>query len=185
MRDRGIEGRTGHARNAAEEPEVYRRNPRDGTWRRSGTQPGLSDLPHGGLWRPWVPQAEAEETLQTTVSIAVPSDHNYPVYFTSTDIRERAHYQKGKRYLNVVNRYSTLLPFSDVSEDLRVERSKSFVESINKLSREVPGGDSFHDLGVSHENAGRHCPMCQLRGYCLGPNCLGFSGRFSLRCFKA
>ena len=179
MRDSGIEGRTGHARYAAE--EVYRKNPRDGTWRRSGNQPGLSDLTHGGLWRPWVPQAETEEILQTTVSIADPSNHNHPVYYTSTDIRERAHYQKGKRYLNIANSYSIRFPLSDISEELRVERSKGFVESINKLSREAPGGDAFHDLGVSHENAGRHCPMCQLRGCCLGPNCLGFSGRFRSR----
>ena len=103
MRDRGTEGRTGHLRNAAEEPVVFRRNPRDGTWRRSGEvpQPGPVSLAQGGLWRPWVAQEEAEESVQTVVSIANPSDNNYPVYYTSTDIRERAHFQNGKCKCNL------------------------------------------------------------------------------------
>lgn len=63
-----------------------------------------------------------------------------------------------------------------------MERSKIFVERTNKLSREMPGGDMFHDLGLGEE-AGRHCPMCRLRGCCLGPNCLGFSGRLRFRMF--
>ena len=98
MRDRGTEGRTGHARYAAEEPEVYRRNPRDGTWRRSGgvPQPGLVSSAQGGLWRPWVAQEEEEVTVQTIVSIADPSNYNHPNYFASTDIRTRSHLQRGK-----------------------------------------------------------------------------------------
>ena len=102
--------RTGHARNAAEEPgEVWRRNPRDGTWRRFGTQPGLSDLPQGELW---ITQADTEENLRTIVSIADPTNNNHPVYFDSADIRETAHSQKGK-YSNCFNSYSfsEIFPF--------------------------------------------------------------------------
>ena len=54
--------------------------------------------------------------------------------------------------------------------------AKCLVERINKLSRESPGGEAFHNLGVSKEDAGKHCPMCRLRGCCLGPSCLGISG---------
>ena len=64
----------------------------------------------------------------------------------------------------------------DISEEERVKKSKSFVENVNKLSREISGGDMFHDLGVDQDDAGKHCPMCRLRGCCLGPNCLGNSG---------
>ena len=92
-RDRGDEGRTGHARNAAEEqePEVYTRNRRDGTWRRSGgmPQPGQVSLTQYGLWRPWVAQEETEESLQTIVSIVDPENYHQRQYFASTDIRER------------------------------------------------------------------------------------------------
>ena len=98
MRDRGFERRTGHARYAAEEPEVYRRNTRDGTWRRSGgvPQPGSVSSAQGSLWRPWVAQEESEETLQTIVSIPNPENFNRPVYFSSTDIRTRSQLQRGK-----------------------------------------------------------------------------------------
>ena len=102
--------RTGHARNAAEEPgEVWRRNPRDGTWRRFGTQPGLNDLPQGELW---ITQADTEENLRTIVSIADPTNNNHPVYFDSADIRETAHSQKGK-YSNCFNSFSfsEIFPF--------------------------------------------------------------------------
>ena len=65
----------------------------------------------------------------------------------------------------------------DLSEDGRVEKAKGFVQKINKLSREKrQGGEMFHDLGVAHEDAGRNCPLCQLGGCCMGPNCLGSSG---------
>ena len=98
MRERGTEGRTGHARNAAEEPEVWRRNTRDGTWRRSAgePQPGLVSLTQGGLWRPWVAQEVTEETVQTIVSIANPDNFNHPVHYASTDIRTRSQVQRGK-----------------------------------------------------------------------------------------
>ena len=66
--------------------------------------------------------------------------------------------------------------FLDISEAVRVEKSKSFVERVNKISRQIQGGHVFYDLGVALEDAGKHCPMCQLRGCCLGPNCLGKSG---------
>ena len=97
-RDREIEGRTRHARNAAEEPEVYRRNPRDGTWRRSGGMPQAGSVSSAqcGLWRPLVAEEEEEVTLQTIVSIADPTDYNYPNHFASTDIRTRSHLQRGK-----------------------------------------------------------------------------------------
>ena len=120
MRDSRIEGRTGHARNAAEEPVVFKRNTRDGTWRRSGgvLQPGPVSLAQSGQWRPWVDQDEAEERVQTVVSIANPSDNNHPVYYTSTDIRERAHFQNGKcnRNINSLNDFSSLkmLPFRHI-----------------------------------------------------------------------
>ena len=93
---RSTEGRTGHARYAAEEPKVWRRNPRYGTWRCSGgvSQPGPVSLAQGGLWRPWVAQEETEDPIQIVVSITDPSISNHPVYYTSTDIRERP--QKGK-----------------------------------------------------------------------------------------
>ena len=65
-----------------------------------------------------------------------------------------------------------------MSEDERVLKSQSFVEKVNSLAREVPGGEVFHDLGVSKEDAGKNCPMCQLGGQCLGPNCLEISGNF-------
>ena len=95
---RSTEGWTGHARNAAEEQQIWRRNTRDGTWRRSGgePQPGPLSPAQGGLWRPWVAEEEAEESLQTIVSIADPSNYNHPVYFASTDIRTRSQFQKGK-----------------------------------------------------------------------------------------
>ena len=117
---RSITERTGHARYAAEEPLVYRKNPRDGTWRRSGgvLQPGPVSLAQSGQWRPWVDQEEAEERVQTVVSIANPSDNNHPVYYTSTDIRERAHFQNGKcnRNINSLNDFSSLkmLPFRHI-----------------------------------------------------------------------
>ena len=111
-RDRRRGGRTGHARHAAEEPEVWRRNPRDGTWRRSGgvSQSGPVTSAQGDLWRPWVAQEETEETVLTIVSIADPSNHNYPEHF---DSRERAHCQIGKCYHKSVNNYSFLrtIPF--------------------------------------------------------------------------
>ena len=91
---------SGHAHHAAEEPVVWKRNPSDGTWRRSGgePQPGPVSLAQGGLWRPWVPQEEEEETLQTitTVSIANPDNFNHPVHYASTDIRTRSQVQRGK-----------------------------------------------------------------------------------------
>ena len=97
MRD---EGRTGHARYAAEEPTEWRRSTRDGTWRRSGGEllPGPVSLTQSSLWRPWVAQEESEETLQTiaTVSIVNPDNFNHPVYFVSTDIRTRSQVQRGK-----------------------------------------------------------------------------------------
>ena len=95
---RSTEGWTGHARNAAEEQQNWRRNTRDGTWRRSGGEPHPGPLSpaKGGLWRPWVAEEEAEESLQTIVSIADPSNYNHPVYFASTDIRTRSQFQKGK-----------------------------------------------------------------------------------------
>ena len=90
---------SGHAHHAAEEPVVWKRNPSDGTWRRSGgePQPGPVSLAQGGLWRPWVAQEE-EETLQTitTVSIANPDNFNHPVHYASTDIRTRSQVQRGK-----------------------------------------------------------------------------------------
>lgn len=64
----------------------------------------------------------------------------------------------------------------DISEEERVKKSESFVERVNKLSRETAGGEVFHELGVDREDAGKNCPMCRLRGCCLGPNCLGNSG---------
>ena len=64
----------------------------------------------------------------------------------------------------------------DILENERFERATSFVEKINKLSREIPGGEVFHNLGVAREEAGKLCPLCRLRGCCLGPNCLGNSG---------
>ena len=57
-----------------------------------------------------------------------------------------------------------------------MEKSKRFFERVNKMSRQIPGGDIFQDLGVAQDDAGKNCPMCQLRGCCLGPNCLGKSG---------
>ena len=67
-----------HARHAAEEPEVWRRNRRDGTWRRSGgvSQSGPVTSAQGDLWRPWVAQEEKEETVSTIVSVADPDNYN-------------------------------------------------------------------------------------------------------------
>ena len=76
---RRIERRDEHARDAAEKSEVWRKNPRDGRWRRSGvSQPGPVISAHGGLWRPWVAHEDTEETVQTIVSIADPKNHNHP-----------------------------------------------------------------------------------------------------------
>ena len=61
------------------------------------------------------------------------------------------------------------------------ENDRSFVERINQISREMPGGDSFKDLRVSREDAGKNCPLCQLKCSCLGPNCLGNSGMLKIR----
>ena len=98
MRDSRIEGRTGHARNAAEEPVVFKRNTRDGTWRRSGGVPQPQPVcpAQGGLWRPWEAQEEAEERVQTIVSIADPENYHQRQYFASTDIRTRSQLQRGK-----------------------------------------------------------------------------------------
>ena len=94
------EGRAGHghARHADKEPEVWRRNPRDGTWRRSGgvSQSGPVTSAQDGLWRPWVAQEEKEETVSTIVSVADPDNYNHPVYFPSTDMRTRSQMQRGK-----------------------------------------------------------------------------------------
>ena len=91
-------GRTGHARYAAEEPEVWRRNPRDGTWRRSCgvPQPEPVSSAQGGLWRPWEAQEETEETVSIIVSVADPDNHNHPEHFPSTDFRTRSQLQRGK-----------------------------------------------------------------------------------------
>ena len=91
-------GRTGHARYAAEEPEVWRRNTRDGTWRRSGgvPQPGPVTSAQGGLWRPWEAQEETEEIVSIIVSVADPDNHNHPEHFPSTDFRTRSQLQRGK-----------------------------------------------------------------------------------------
>ena len=88
MRD---ERRTGHARHAAEEPEEWRRNTRDRTWRRSSgePQPGPVSLAQAGLWRPWVAQDGTEEPRQTIVSIFDPSTKDNPEYFTTTIIRSK------------------------------------------------------------------------------------------------
>ena len=98
MRDCEIEGRTGHASNAAEEPVLFRRNPRDGTWRRSGGVPqsGSVSSAQAGLWRPWVAEEEEEESVQTIVSIADPVNYHQRQYFASTDIRTRSPLQRGK-----------------------------------------------------------------------------------------
>ena len=95
---RRIERRDEHARDAAEKSEVWRKNPRDGRWRRSVavSQPGPVISAHGGLWRPWVAHEDTEETVQTIVSIADPKNHNHPVYFSSTDTRTRSPLQLGK-----------------------------------------------------------------------------------------
>ena len=88
MRDRGTEGRTGHARYAAKEPEVMRRNPRDGTWRRLGyplTSEPLASV-KVGTWRPWEDEA-VDSSFQTIVSIFDPSTKNNPEYFISTFTR--------------------------------------------------------------------------------------------------
>ena len=97
LRDRRTEGRTGHARNAAEEPVIWRMN-RDGTWRRfvnpSSSKP-LSSV-KVGHWRPWDERGDAgSDTVQTIVSIADPRNDNHPVYYTSTDIRQKTKSQKG------------------------------------------------------------------------------------------
>ena len=91
-------GRTGHARYAAEEPEVWRRNPRDGTWRRSCgvPQPEPVTSAQGGLWRPWEAQEETEEIVSIIVSVADPDNHNHPEHFPSTDFRTRSQLQRGK-----------------------------------------------------------------------------------------
>ena len=103
MRDSGIEGRTGHARNAAEEPVVFKRNTRDGTWRRSGGVPQPQPVcpAQGGLWRPWVAQEEAEEIIQTVVAIPNPEKFNHPEYYSSTDIRTRSQIQRGKLFASM------------------------------------------------------------------------------------
>ena len=67
--------------------------------------------------------------------------------------------------------------FSDLLEENRVEQSKDSVKRVNQLSMEKPGGEVFHNLAVGREDAGKHCPMCRLRGCCLVPNCLGYSGK--------
>ena len=98
VESRSTEGWTGHARDAAKDKEFWRRNIRDGTWRCSGgePQPGPLSPTQDGLWRPWVAQEEAEDTLQTIVSIPDPSNYNHPVYYASTDIRTRSQLQKCK-----------------------------------------------------------------------------------------
>ena len=95
---RRIERRDEHARDAAEKSEVWRKNPRDGIWRRSVavSQPGPVISAHGGLWRPWVAHEDTEETVQTIVSVADPKNHNHPVYFSSTDTGTRSPLQLGK-----------------------------------------------------------------------------------------
>ena len=109
MTERGAEGRTGHARNAAEEPEVWRRNTRDGTWRRSGG-PQPVPVSQGSIWRPWAAQEETEESLQTVVSIANPDNFNHPVYYTSTDVRTRSQLQQGELICNHQSSFNVSLP---------------------------------------------------------------------------
>ena len=58
-----------------------------------------------------------------------------------------------------------------------MEQSKDFIQRVNQLSMAKPGGEVFHNLAVGREDAGKYCPMCRLRGCCLRPNCLGYSGK--------
>ena len=57
-----------------------------------------------------------------------------------------------------------------------MSQCQDFVERVNQLSKEKPGGEQFHNLGVSLEDAGKNCPLCRLRGCCLGQSCLGYLG---------
>ena len=87
VESRSIEGQTD------EEQVIWRRNTRDGTWRRSGGAPPGPAVTT--FWRPWDAQ-EHPEPVQTIVSIANPDNFNQPVYFVSTDIRTRSDLYKGK-----------------------------------------------------------------------------------------
>ena len=168
---------TGHARYAAEKP-IWKMNKVDGTWRRcdhSSVSEALASVKLRSE-RPWEDQSDGDSVL-TIVSIADPSNYNHPVHYP-TDIQKKSR-SKGNTKDIFYYPYISLLHL-DRYEEERVKSSKVFVERVNRLSREKPGGAVFHNLGVSLEDAGRHCPMCRLRGCCLGPNCLGYSGIFHI-----
>ena len=62
-------------------------------------------------------------------------------------------------------------------EEKRFLIASKVAQDINSLARQRPG-DNFTSIGVPSECAGRQCYLCVLGNECLGPSCLGYSGKF-------
>ena len=63
-----------------------------------------------------------------------------------------------------------------MTDEKRFEDACVLVQQINHLSK---SGDVFSLVGVPKQLAGKQCPLCLVKNTCLGPSCLGLSGKYT------
>ena len=67
-----------------------------------------------------------------------------------------------------------------MTDEKRFEDACDLVQQINHLSK---SGDAFSMIGVPKQLAGKQCPLCLVKNTCLGPSCLGLSGKYAWLAF--
>ena len=90
--------------------------------------------------------------------------------------------------LKVEVRFSSTLLYASLFDDeflsldrvdeKRFETASKVVQEINSLARQRPG-DYFTSIKVPSDLSGSQCQcyLCVLGNVCLGPSCLGYSGK--------
>ena len=159
-----------------EEPIVWRRS-RDGIWRRSSEsdKPNASQMSHDVVWRPWE-QSDSGATIKTTVAVSFqdPDNIHQRLYFHSEEVESR-----GKILIMLsASLFDDEFLSLDRVDEKRFETASKVVQEINSLARQRPG-DYFTSIKVPSDLSGSQCQcyLCMLGNMCLGPSCLGYSGK--------
>ena len=157
-----------------EEPIVWRRS-RDGIWRRSSIQSNASQISHDVVWRPWE-QSDSGATIKTTVAVSFqdPDNIHQRLYFHSEEVESR-----GKILIMLsASLFDDEFLSLDRVDEKRFETASKVVQEINSLARQRPG-DYFTSIKVPSDLSGSQCQcyLCVLGNMCLGPSCLGYSGK--------
>ena len=68
-----------------------------------------------------------------------------------------------------------------MTDEERFEDACVLVQQINLLSK---SGDAFSMIDIPKHLPGKQCPLCVVKNTCLGPSCLGLSGKYTCLAFE-